>query len=118
VFVDFVMEMWFLPLMNYKGFPNLIVGNWRVLRDLSLHFKGGGNNFLTFLFCLIMWLKMLLSSKILSLWYSWTLGISIRWISIRHCVLDTIECGDYTMTACIDDRDSVLVSSEVSSSST
>jgi hypothetical protein len=38
------MEMWFLPLMNCKGFPDLIVGNRRALRDLSLHVEGGGDN--------------------------------------------------------------------------
>ena len=56
-----------------------------------------------------MWLKILLNNKILSVWYSWTLSISVRCISIKLHVLDTIESGDYKMTACIDDRDSVGV---------
>lgn len=66
------------------------------------------------MFCLVMWLKMLLCKKILSAQYSWALGISMRWISIKLCVMQTIECGDYTKMACIDTRDSVLVSSAVS----
>jgi hypothetical protein len=48
VFVDFLLEMWFLPLVNCKGFPDLIVCNQRVLRDLSVHNEGGGSNFLNF----------------------------------------------------------------------
>jgi hypothetical protein len=60
-----------------------------------------------------MWLKMLLCKKIMSAQYSWALGISRRWISIKLGVMQTIECGDYTKMACIDTRDSVLVSSAV-----
>lgn len=106
--------MWFLPLVNCKGFPDLIFCNESVLRDLSLHIQGGGSNFLTYMFCLIMLLKMLLCKKILSAQYSWALGTSVRWISIRLCIMQTIECADYTKTACVDTRDSVLVSSAVS----
>jgi hypothetical protein len=112
--VDFLLEKWFLPLVNCKGFPDLNVCNQRVLRGLSLHIEGGGSNFLTFSFCLIMWLKVLLCKKILSVQYIWALGISMKWISIRLCVSQTIECGDCTKTACIDTRDSVLMSSAVS----
>jgi hypothetical protein len=77
--------MWFLPLVNCRGFPDPIVCNQRVLQDLSLHIEGGGSNFLTFMFCLIMWLKMLLRKKILSAQYTWALGFSMRWIFIRLC---------------------------------
>jgi len=100
--------------VNCKGFPDPIVCNQRVLRDLSLHIEGGGSNFLTFMFCLIMWLKMLLCKKILSTQYSWALGFSMRWIFIRLCVMQTIACGGYTKMACIDTMDSVLVSSALS----
>jgi hypothetical protein len=57
---------------------------------------------------------MLLCKKILSLQYSWALVISVRWISIRLCVMQIMECGENTKTACVDTRDSVLASSAVS----
>ena len=74
-----------------QRFSYLIVCNQRVLRDLSVHNEGGGSNFLTLMFFLIMWLKMLLCKKILSVQYSWDLGISMRWISIRLYVLQTMN---------------------------
>lgn len=40
--MDFLLETWFLPLVNCKGIQDLIVCNQRVLRDLSLHIEGGG----------------------------------------------------------------------------
>jgi hypothetical protein len=62
--VDFLLETWFLPLVNCKGFQDLIVCNHRVLIDLSLHIEGGESNYLTYMFCLIMQLKILVEENI------------------------------------------------------